>query len=531
MSVYLMQHHQAKTILFASMLVCTSLVTITALSPRTLSSPLTTRGGWTQQSSGTNNTLNGVIFVCLNRGAICGNTGTILNTGNGGNNWTAQSSGVNVDLYDISYYWYNTAVAVGQSGTILFTNNSGQTWTIKQTDMMETYYAAQMLNDTFGVAVGVNTIFQPFVTWTNDAWTTWDSASFYFEHDSTMYEGKLTDVYFLNATYGYVTGTVDIPTGGAIARTTDGGNTWETIYFSTIPLYGIDITQSGNIYACGEGGAVIQSLDAGQTWSELTTGVTKPLNAIDFPSDQVGFAVGNRGIIIRTADAGATWTIQTSGVTNTLNDVSFMGESFGTVVGDGGVILHTSTGGTEDDITPPETTCSLNGTMEGGVYTSDVTVTLTAVDNQSGVAGTSYVLDNGNWTPYEGPFTVTANGNHIITFHSSDNAGNVETDKTSEFTIQKKTVEITINGGLGFHVSIKNVGTTNITDEPWSISLTGGFILFGKSVSGQVTLQPGEETVAKDFVIGLGKTQAAFTLGSATTSTNASVFLFFVTTL
>jgi photosystem II stability/assembly factor-like uncharacterized protein len=512
-------------LLITSMLLCTSLLAISIQPP--LSAATIPRGGWQTQDSGVTQDLTSVQFVCLNRGAIAGNQGTILSTGNGGNNWTIQNSGVQYNIYEISYFWYNVAVAVGDAGTILFTNDGGQTWNIRQTDMMESYFAAQMINETFGVAVGVNALFQPFFTRTDDGWTTWDSTCFYIEHDSTMYEGRLTDVSFVNSSVGYVSARVDMPAGGAIAKTVDGGATWQTIYFSSTAYYGIDTTWNGSIYAVGDSGAIIQSTDGGLTWNEQSSGVTKQLNAVDFPSDTVGFAVGEHGIILRTNDAGATWTQQSSGVTSSLKSVSFMGESFGTVVGEGGIILHTQTGGMDDDNWPPETTYTLDGTLEGDVYTSNVTVTLTATDNISGVFETSYSLDNESWTTYTSPFVVSSNGAHLLVFHSMDNAGNVEENKTCEFTIEKKTLEISITGGLSVHVSVTNLGAENIT-MPWNISLEGGLIVFGKSVSGNVTLLPGESALLKDFVIGLGRTQITFTLGSLKEMANATVLLFFI---
>ncbi len=78
-------------------------------------------------------------------------------------------------------------------------------------------------------------------------------------------------------------------------------------------------------------------------------------------------------------------------------------------------------GGTADT-TPPATTCELEGTMEGGVYITDVTATLSATDAGSGVNYTMYKIDDGAWTTCtqtpEGslePFIVSGNGEHTIT--------------------------------------------------------------------------------------------------------------------
>ena len=87
------------------------------------------------------------------------------------------------------------------------------------------------------------------------------------------------------------------------------------------------------------------------------------------------------------------------------------------------------------DITPPVTTCTLDGEMVGSVYVSDVTVTLTATDDMSGVNYTMYKISDGVWQEYLSPFVVSENGAYTIYFYSVDNAENVESEKNIIFTI------------------------------------------------------------------------------------------------
>ena len=85
------------------------------------------------------------------------------------------------------------------------------------------------------------------------------------------------------------------------------------------------------------------------------------------------------------------------------------------------------------DITPPVTTITLSGQLIGTYYVAPLLVTLTATDDLSGVAGTLYQIDTGSWQSYNGPVTVTALGQHTITFYSVDNAGNVEAPHIATF--------------------------------------------------------------------------------------------------
>jgi hypothetical protein len=80
------------------------------------------------------------------------------------------------------------------------------------------------------------------------------------------------------------------------------------------------------------------------------------------------------------------------------------------------------------DTTAPVTGASFSGT-------TSVLVTLSASDNLSGVASTLYQLDGGAVTAYTGPFSVTAAGNHKVTFHSTDVAGNVESTNSATFKV------------------------------------------------------------------------------------------------
>lgn len=103
------------------------------------------------------------------------------------------------------------------------------------------------------------------------------------------------------------------------------------------------------------------------------------------------------------------------------------------------------------DTTPPATTATLSG-MQGtnGWYTSALTVTLTATDNEggSGVAGTEYSLDNGvTWQPYSGAFVFSKEGVIAMQYRSADKAGNKEETKTQAIKIDQTAPEgrITFN--------------------------------------------------------------------------------------
>ncbi|MBP1662426.1 MAG: hypothetical protein H6P94_675 [Thermoplasmatales archaeon] len=176
---------------------------------------------------------------------------------------------------------------------------------------------------------------------------------------------------------------------------------------------------------------------------------------------------------------------------------------------------------TGGDITPPVTTCTITG-----VY--NATITFTATDDMSAVAYTKYKLNNGAWTEYTVPIVVTAIGDHIVYYYSVDTAGNVEGEKSKTFTIQLP-ITIAIQGGVGVTAIIKNVGSIELTNIYWSMQLDGKLIFAGKTKSGTiVNLNPGEEFIVKNSVLGFGKTNIAVSAGTIDAVVSGRVFLFFV---
>jgi hypothetical protein len=85
------------------------------------------------------------------------------------------------------------------------------------------------------------------------------------------------------------------------------------------------------------------------------------------------------------------------------------------------------------DRTAPTT--GISGTSNNWTN-GDVTVSLSSGDNLSGVATTSYAVDGGA-TQNGSSFTLTSEGDHTITFFSTDKAGNAEPVQTAHVKIDK----------------------------------------------------------------------------------------------
>lgn len=91
----------------------------------------------------------------------------------------------------------------------------------------------------------------------------------------------------------------------------------------------------------------------------------------------------------------------------------------------------------EEDVTPPVTTDDYDGAW----HNTSVTVTLTATDDNSGVAATFYSLDQGATWSLGSSFVIEAtsdhlnDGKHAVSYYSVDVAGNPEAAKVCEVKI------------------------------------------------------------------------------------------------
>jgi endo-1,4-beta-xylanase len=90
-------------------------------------------------------------------------------------------------------------------------------------------------------------------------------------------------------------------------------------------------------------------------------------------------------------------------------------------------------------------------TTASGVPTNwtnqDVSVKLSATDENSGVAKTEYKINNGEWVPYTNGIQVTNEGVNTVYYRSVDKAGNTEDTKSVEVMIDKSapTLDFSLN--------------------------------------------------------------------------------------
>ncbi|MCM3124191.1 MULTISPECIES: DUF4350 domain-containing protein [unclassified Mesobacillus] len=147
------------------------------------------------------------------------------------------------------------------------------------------------------------------------------------------------------------------------------------------------------------------------------------------------------------------------------------------------------------DKTAPVTTATVNPespTGNNGWYTTDVTVTLTSVDEESGVNSPEYRINGGEWLEYTEAIQFNKDGVFTLEFHGSDVSGNVEEIKSIEIKVDKTAPEtaVTLNPE-------KATGTNGWYTSDVTVSLSASDSLTDVKTT-QYRINGGEWTVYSD---------------------------------
>lgn len=194
----------------------------------------TTNSGqsWVEISSGTINDLYSIGFGALDNFYIVGDAGTVLHSIDQGESWNTITGISSERLNHINFKDDNIAYIAGDNGTLLYTENTGSSWEILDVGNTDDLYiasitenAVQLLSGparTYFFREGKNTL----VSSDNLDWNNFIIYTDMFE----PYSG----FHFQNDNEGYVVTSADALCECCyieIAKTTDGGQTWETIFW------------------------------------------------------------------------------------------------------------------------------------------------------------------------------------------------------------------------------------------------------------------------------------------------------------
>jgi photosystem II stability/assembly factor-like uncharacterized protein len=326
---------------------------------------LNAQTGWVAQTNPlADSALGKIQFVSSTEGWISEAHGRLLHTTNAGTNWTvitpfpadtvtsmtdpANSMSWADQKHGWKINWLGTSFGDTHGAVIHKTTDGGNTWTKKvlSTVIGEMGFQIQFVDTNNGWASVYNYSSGNMVTLrSTNGGNTWDTVA-----TSGIF-------YFVDASNGWSIG------GTKIYHTTNGGSNWSLQYTSagTGGFNTIQFTDLNHGWVVGDSSKILKTINGGTTWTSVTnTGISsnfrsKGLFFLDANHGWIGSKIvnmplsGDVGINLYTTNGGSTWITQTfSGANNSDNvwSIFFWDVNNGWYTSDDGIIGHTAAGGT-----------------------------------------------------------------------------------------------------------------------------------------------------------------------------------------
>jgi photosystem II stability/assembly factor-like uncharacterized protein len=346
-----------------------------------------------QNHTGTARTLlNGMGGVTLLH-MIDGTTGwsltenAVLRTTDGGSSWknvTPTNAPLNMgsvaDFHTASLAWILTRKADTATAQVLRTADGGQTWqqsTFPSPLLVKriTFIDAQQGWILLGKENAGGAAAEPAqILRTTDSGRTWQNVSSARFSDTTPpgylpYGGQKSGIYFLNASTGWVTGTVMLNDLAWLYVTHDGGKTWyqqtlarpEGVPSAQLSILAPTFFSAANgllpvrfsDFTTGRGIATVIYVthDGGTTW-QSTTPVSITLGTADFLDRQNGWVTDGTTLFV-TRDGGQHWTkLAASPHFKNVSQLDFISRTIGWAITGQGLLKTMDGGQTWAAITP-----------------------------------------------------------------------------------------------------------------------------------------------------------------------------------
>lgn len=221
---------------------------------------------------------------------------TIIATTNGGASWSVQHPGLTASLNGISCPSATICYAVGDGGVILATTNGGVTWISQDSGGAGSLYGVSCPSVTTCFASGGRGDFTKgtqIVSTTNGG-ATWALL------DTTGVDG------YVHYGISCPAPNICIAVGPAsIARTADGGQTWDWNGIIGANLNGISCPTSSTCVAVGDSGAIETTTNGGTSWA-AAPGIPPALfRAVSCPNTNTCAVAGDG--FLSTTDGGSHW--------------------------------------------------------------------------------------------------------------------------------------------------------------------------------------------------------------------------------
>ena len=375
--------------------------------------------------------LDGVFFIDENNGWVGTRASRILNTVDGGNTWTSQTvddTRDNITISAIYFTDHGNGWASSPANRLFKTSDGGANWTQVNRSVFTFHSMSDMqfINATYGWISGE----KGEIRLLNG--TTWTPHFINFTDNDGGDNIDVLDISFVDDTYGWAVGG-----NNNISHTTDGGITWTNLSSGQndgiFNFNNIDFIDRQNGLAAGttlilrtsDGGDTwaVQTRDAGDTDNDIST-----VNTVDMLDSNFGWAVlGNQNI---QHTNGSNWFAQTN-VTSSipLTDIQILDSAHGWAVGNGGIILIGSdtTAPAFDETQEPsytQDTGTLVLTFNDYIDASEIDVSkISIVDSngENGISLTNATFDNTDSTQ----ITVQLNNIQLDAVSALQNGSNL----------------------------------------------------------------------------------------------------------
>jgi photosystem II stability/assembly factor-like uncharacterized protein len=258
-----------------------------------------------------------------------GEGGGVFVTNDGGQNWQQLGSGISREhMHSVTGISNQEAWVFGNQSAYQSTD-AGSTWTANMAPADPAFIIGHAISATR--LVGCGSQGETFLS--IDGGQNWTSVS------TLTGAGRIEEIDFIDATTGWVVGA-----HGTIARTIDGGDSWEDKDPGvTHDFYGIHAVSASEAWVVGNGGKIYSTIDGGLSWQEKTSGTTANLRSIHFVSAQEAWA-GGEFILLHSSDGGQTWVRENTSGIDVIYDIKFIDAQTGFFMASRS-ILRTNDGG------------------------------------------------------------------------------------------------------------------------------------------------------------------------------------------